>query len=86
VTKHFIGKDEAERQALFGEACVAIERKLREEEKTMRTVGLVYEVASEREEFNRDMVQQALWALIEAERVKVNANFEVSLAEPLGIV
>jgi hypothetical protein len=83
---HAIGADEEERQVLFVEACEAIEGKLQEQNRTMRAAELVREVNVESKQLNRDMVQQALWSLIGAGRVKVNDKFEVSLLEPPGVV
>jgi RNA-binding protein YlmH len=85
MAAHVIGADEEERQALFGEACEAIERKLHEQAQAIKATALVGEVASEGDKFSRDMVQQALWSLVEAGRVKVNGKSEASLIEPLGI-
>jgi hypothetical protein len=81
---HFIGADEEERQTLFGEACKKIESKISESEKTLNANDLIREVASEKQ-FNRDMVQQALWSLVESGRVQIDAKFEVSLVEAPNI-
>ena len=70
---------------MFGEACKILERKLQEQDKTLNASDLVREVVSEQEQFNLDLVQQALWSMIESGRVKVDGKFEVSLPAALDI-
>jgi hypothetical protein len=74
-----IAADEEERRALFDEARTEIERELQEHAQAPRALALIREVSNMRPQLSRDLVQQALWSLIEAGRVLVDAKFEVRL-------
>lgn len=86
MSEHYIGKDEEERQELFADACEAIESKLRARKETMRAAVVVKEITKENKQFNGDLVQQALWSLVEGGRVQMDGKLEVKKMESPGVV